>query len=101
VDSATGRGNDLRRFEGSDSSGHHELSYVTRKSTESVLNTGRDDQGGLRWCLAKTGKRVAKIGQTAVKMKNPMVATWAITGMRRVGDCELRASSNALGLLSF
>ena len=59
VDSVTGQGSDLRRFEGSDSSGHPE---VASKLAESLLKPSRADRRRLRRCLAKTGKRVTKIG---------------------------------------
>ena len=76
VNSATGPGNDLRRLEGSaDTSEHQEFTEIARNSAGSPPTTGRDGQMRLRQCLAKTGKRVAKIGQTVAKMKNPTVAT--------------------------
>ena len=76
VDSVTGRGSGLRRFEGSaDTSGLREVSDIARKSAESLLKMSGGSWRRLRRDLANTGKRVAKIGRTAAKMKNPMAAT--------------------------
>ena len=101
VDSATRRGNDLRRFEGSGSSGHPEVLDIASKSAESLLKLSRGDRRRLRRCLVKTGKRVMKTGQTVAKMRNPMAVTSAIAGMKRVGGGELQAASNAVGLCLF
>ena len=63
-------------FEGSaDTSGLREVSDIARKSAESLLKTSRGSWRRLRRDLVNTGKRVAKIGQTAAEMKKPTVAT--------------------------
>jgi hypothetical protein len=100
VNSAAERGTvQVRMFEGAaDTSGHREVSDMTRKSVESLLKPSKYDRLRSRRSPAKTGKRVAKIGRMATKMKDPAMATRTITGIRRVGDRELQAISNAVGL---
>jgi hypothetical protein len=90
VGSATGRGSDLWRFRGSGTSGHRVFSIPADEAMGSAPRTIRDGRRGSQCNLAKTGKRTAKIGRTAAKMKHPTVATRRMmAGIRPVGDSEL------------